>query len=187
MASDRREHLIETALQLFYQHGYHATGIDTILAASGVAKRTLYKHFASKDVLILAVLRRRDEEFRTWFTQALERRVADPRERLLVVFDLLHEWLSTPGFHGCLFINATAEFARHDDPIHMAAAEHKRLFAAYLCGLAAAAGAPEPQRLGQQLALLVEGAIVTAQMRGQSDAVQQARRAAEVLVAQALA
>lgn len=85
MASDRREHLIETALQLFYQHGYHATGIDTILAASGVAKRTLYKHFASKDALILAVLRRRDAQFRTWFTQSLEQRLADPRDRLLDV------------------------------------------------------------------------------------------------------
>ena len=80
MASLRRDHLVATALALFSKHGYHATGIDRILAESGVAKMTLYKHFRSKDELILAALRRRDEEFRRWLQAEIESRAATPSQ-----------------------------------------------------------------------------------------------------------
>ncbi|MGH7058716.1 MAG: TetR/AcrR family transcriptional regulator, partial [Acetobacteraceae bacterium] len=92
MASLRRDHLVQTALALFSRHGYHATGIDRILAESGVAKMTLYKHFRSKDDLILAALRHRDEQFCRWFQSEIEARAAHPRERLLAVFDVLEAW-----------------------------------------------------------------------------------------------
>ena len=78
MASGKRDHLIDTALGLFSRYGYHAMGIDRILAESGVAKMTLYNHFKSKDELILAVLRRRDERFRNWFMRTVERRAKAP-------------------------------------------------------------------------------------------------------------
>ena len=83
MPSDRREHLLDTALSLFGTEGFHATGIDKILASAGVAKMTLYNHFRSKDELILAALRRRDERFRHWFVREVEHRAATPRDRLL--------------------------------------------------------------------------------------------------------
>jgi AcrR family transcriptional regulator len=76
MAMSRRDHLVETALELFDRHGFHATGIDRILADAGVAKVTLYKHFSSKDDLILAVLRLRDERFREWFQAAVDHKAA---------------------------------------------------------------------------------------------------------------
>jgi AcrR family transcriptional regulator len=187
MPSTRRDHLIDTALELFCRDGFHATGIDKILAVSGVAKMTLYKHFKSKDELILAALRRRDERFRNWFMRAVERRAKAPRERLLATFDVLDEWFSGRDFSGCMFINASAEYGRHDDPIHTTSAEHKRLVLAYVRELATAAGADEPEVLARGLMLLMEGAIVMAHVAGQRDAARQARQAAEVLVERALA
>lgn len=187
MASSRRDHLVDTALALFCRDGFHATGIDRILAESGVAKMTLYKHFKSKDELILAALRRRDELWRNWFMRAVEGRAKEPRARLLAVFDVLDEWIGGKDFSGCVFINASAEFADHDDPIHCAAAEHKRLVKGYLRDAAAAAGAGDPDALATEIALLVEGAIVLAHVAGQTDAAGRARKAAETLVARAIA
>ena len=89
MASTRRDHLVDTALKLFARGGFHATGIDTILAEAGVAKMTLYNHFRSKEELILAVLRRRDELFRNWFVKRVEQQADQPRQRLIAMFDVL--------------------------------------------------------------------------------------------------
>lgn len=183
----RRDDLIDTALRLFYTHGFHATGIDKILAESGVAKMTLYKHFRSKDDLVLAALQRRDEQFRTWLMNAMEQAAPDPRGRLLALFDALDDWFNERaipviGFHGCAFIKAASEYDAPDHPVHLACAEHKRLIVDYLSELAGAAGAGDPKALAEQLALLKEGAIVTAQVRGMSDAAQQAKPIAQALI-----
>jgi AcrR family transcriptional regulator len=185
MAVSPRERLIETATQLFYRHGYHATGIDRILAESGVAKKTLYTHFRSKDELILAALRRRDERFRNSAMRELAARTDDPAERLVLLFDILDAWFTEPDFSGCMFINAAAEYAAADEPIHAAAAEHKRLFAAYLRSQATAAGARDPDELTDQLVLLMEGAITTAHVSGPGRVAARAREVAELLVRQA--
>lgn len=188
MAADsRREHLVETALRLFYTHGFHATGIDKILAEAGVAKMTLYKHFRSKDELILAALRRRDELFRNWLMGAMEHASRDPRERMLSMFDALDDWfhgraLGALGFHGCAFIKGAGEFDEPNHPVHRACAEHKRLIVDYLAALAATAGATDPEALAEQLALLKEGAIVTAQVRGMAGAAQQAKVIAKTMI-----
>ena len=144
MTATRRDHLVETAAKLFARHGFHATGIDRILAEAGVAKMTLYKHFRSKDELILAALRRRDEEFRNWFVRKVEARARRPAARLLAVFDVLAEWFEQPDFAGCTFVAAAAEFHPAEDPIHAAAAEHKRLLLAFLRELAARGRRPRP-------------------------------------------
>lgn len=186
MATSRRDHLLDTALDLFYRHGFHATGIDRILAESGCAKMTLYKHFRSKDELIVAALERRDERFRAWFVREVEGRAKAPRERLAAVFDVLEAWFRGPGFSGCMFINASAEFAGADNPVHAVAAEHKRRMFAYLRNLARAAGAADADRLAGELMLLKEGAIVLAHVAGDKDAAARARAAAETLLARAL-
>ena len=182
MASPKRDHLVATALGLFNRDGFHATGIDKILSEAGVAKMTLYKHFKSKDELILAVLRRRDEEFRNWFMRAVESRSKTPRERLLAVFDALAEWFEGRDFSGCMFINASAEFAPLDDPIHGAAAEHKRLLHAYIRDQAQAAGAGDAAGLAMELMLLMEGAIVMAYVAGEAGAARRAKAAAQKLL-----
>ncbi|MGF1610974.1 MAG: TetR/AcrR family transcriptional regulator, partial [Kiloniellales bacterium] len=169
MRRNCRNELIETAAALFCRDGYQATGIDRILAESGCAKMTLYNHFHSKDELILAALRRRDEEFRNWFMREIEQRARTPRERLLAAFDVLDEWLRKPGFSGCMFVNASAEFSDPDHPVRAAAAEHKRLLRHYFRGLATEAGARDPQALADAVALLGEGAVTLAHVAGERD------------------
>ncbi len=183
--SKKRDQLVEAALELFGQGGFHATGIDKVLEAAGVAKMTLYKHFRSKEELILAVLRVRDERWRNQFMLGVEKRAKGPRDRLLAMFDQLGEWFAAPEFCGCMFINATAEYADHDDPIHAASAEHKRLIEKYVRELAEQAGAGEPWALASQLCLLMEGAVVYTQVCPASDrgcASATAKQAAGVLI-----
>ncbi len=180
--STRRDRLVDAALELFYRDGFHATGIDKILAAAGVAKMTLYKHFKSKDELIIAALRRRDEGFRNWFMRAVERLGATPRDRLLAIFDAMEEWINDQDCAGCLFINAAAEYSGRDDPVRATAAEHKRLMLGYIRELAAAAGANDPEELAQGLMLLREGAVVQARINGSIEPVRQARRTAATLI-----
>lgn len=182
MTSSKREQLVETALKLFSSEGFHATGIDRILAESGVAKMTLYNHFKSKDELILAALRLRDERFRNSFMQDVERKTSDPTERLLIMFDVLADWCGSKGFTGCTFINASAEFAGRDNPIHQAAAEHKRLMLNYIRQLAAAAEIENPDELAEQLCLLMNGAVVSVQVTGDCNITKRARNAAKILI-----
>jgi AcrR family transcriptional regulator len=182
MVTSRRDHLVETALDLFYRHGFHATGIDRILAASGVAKMTLYKHFRSKDDLILAALRLRDERFRQWLAEAVENRARSPRKRLLALFDVLEEWFSAPGFQGDMFLNAAAEYGDPAHPVRAAAADHKAAMRQYFVDLARAAGARDAESLANQFALLVDGAVVTAHVAGNMRSAKNARRVAKVLL-----
>ena len=186
MPSTKREQLVDTALDLFYRRGFNATGIDKVLAEAGVAKMTLYNHFKSKDELILAVLRRRDERFRNWLMRFVEERAETARERMLAVFDAHDAWFKQRDYRGCMFINAAAEFPVIADPIHGIAAEHKRLVAGYLADLAKEADAADPERLAFELLLLLDGAIVCAQVSGETNAADRARAAAEVLIAAAL-
>ncbi len=187
MASAKRDRLIDTAIELFNRDGYRATGIDKILAESGVAKMTLYNHFGSKDELILAALKRRDARWREWFRHALARRAESPRGRLLAVFDALEEWFAQADFQGCMFMRAASEFCACDDPIHAASAEHQRQILADLRDLAAAAGAQRPAKLAREILLLVMGAIVATQVNGPVGAGKAAKKAAEVLIKEALA
>ncbi|MEE8505978.1 MAG: TetR/AcrR family transcriptional regulator [Kiloniellales bacterium] len=186
MVSAKRDQLIDTAIELFNRDGYRATGIDKILAKSGVAKMTLYNYFGSKDELVLAALKRRDAHWREWFRHALARRAEGPRGRLLAVFDALEEWFAQADFQGCMFMRAASEFCACDDPIHAAAAEHQRLILAELRELAAAAGARRPAKLARELLLLVMGAIVATQVNGPVAAGQTAKKAAAVLIDAAL-
>jgi len=187
MASARRDHLLETAERLFQQDGYRATGIDRILAESGVAKMTLYKHFPSKDDLILSVLRDRSARWRDGMEQAVARRATAPRDKALAVFDVFEAWFATPDFTGCMFLRAASEYGPLDDPVHRVAAEHHRDILAYLRQLVTEAGARRPARLARQLMLLLVGAISITQVNGPVGAGQQAREAAEILLNQALA
>ena len=186
MPTSRREQLVDSAARVFYRDGFKASGIDKVLSDAGVAKMTLYHHFRSKDDLILAAIRHRDERFRNWLVRTVEGSAKDPRQRLLAVFDAFGQWISGGDFHGCMFVNAAAEFGNLAHPIHAAAAEHKRLVCNYLETLADEAGAKKPRQLARQITLLVEGAVVTAHVSGDRNAAETARAAAEVLVEAAL-
>ena len=187
MPASRRDHLLDTALELFSERGYRATGIDAILAKAGVAKMTLYNHFKSKEEMILAALRRCDQSTRTYLAEAVAAGGPTPQDRLLAVFDGLERWFADPSFNGCLFIKAAADYPDARDPIHALAAEHKRLVRSLLEGLAREAGAGDPVVLAEQLQLLIDGAIVQAQICGGCEAAVQAKQAASALIAAACA
>jgi AcrR family transcriptional regulator len=181
-APSKREQLIEAGLDLFNRYGFNATGIDRILAEAGVAKMTLYKHFRSKEELILAVLRRRDEIFRAWLMDYVESHADTPRARLLALFAAHNEWFSQKDFRGCLFQNAAAEFSGSAEAVRALAEDHKRLIHAYVRGLASAAGARNPDRLADWLVLLLDGAIGCAQVTVSPSWADKAQEAAEVLI-----
>ncbi len=185
-ASARREHLLETALDLFYKNGFHATGIDTILAESGVAKMTLYKYFKGKDDLILAALELREQRWMSWFEEELKRRGKTPQQRLIAVFDVLGDWFRQKEFRGCLFINAASEYCGLDKSIGDLAARTKRQFREQLLKLAEAAGVEQPAQLADQLSLLIEGAIVMSLMEKSPEWALTAKEAARVLIKSAL-
>jgi AcrR family transcriptional regulator len=182
MPASRRDQLLDSATALFDHEGFH-TGIDRLVEAAGVARMTLYNQFASKDGLVLAVLRRRDEQVRSALARDVERRAVAPRARLLAVFDALDAWFRTPDFHGCLFIKAAAEHAQAGAAVRTLCAAHKRRQRDWLEGLARDAGAPDPAALAAQLAILVEGAIVSAQVGGDRHAAAVARSVAATLLA----
>lgn len=181
-AETKREQLIKTALALFYRDGFKATGIDKILSEAGVAKMTLYKYFPSKEALICAVLRRRDEDFRDWAMQYVETHATTPRERLLALFDAHYSWFSERNFRGCLFLNAAAEFAGNTETITAIALEHKKLLHGYIRGLASATGTHNPDQLADWLILLLDGAISGAQLTMTADWAIQAKSAAAQLI-----
>ena len=186
--SARREHLIDTAIALFGERGFHATGIDTILEKSGVSKKTLYRHFRSKDELILAALKKYDGLFRNSFMRQVEEKAETPRDRLLAVFDVHAARFERNNFYGCLFINAVGEYSDPDTPIRLACKEFKALMRRYIEDLCAALPAPDPAALADELALLLEGSIVTAQVSQTGRrAAQIARTAAAALIGQAMA
>ncbi|WP_282605561.1 TetR/AcrR family transcriptional regulator [Pelagibius sp. Alg239-R121] len=183
----RREHLIDTAIELFAEHGYHATGIDTILAKSGVSKKTLYRHFRSKDELILAALKKYDGLFRNGFMRQVEERAETPHDRLLAIFDVAAAWFEQNNFYGCMYINAIGEYSDPDTPIRQVCREFKSLMRRYIEDLCGEMGAADPASLAEELALLLEGAIVTAQVSQQkSHAAKIAKTAATALMAQAM-
>lgn len=186
IASARRNQLVDTALRLFYRNGFHATGIDAILAEAGVAKMTLYKHFRSKDELILAALELRHERWSSWFRGEVERRSRSPRLRLLVAFDVLGDWFRAEDFRGCFFLNAASEYRGLEPRIQEAATQHKRWVREFLAGLAAEARASDASRLAAQLALLVEGAIAVALVDPGADGAALAKAAAALLVGSAI-
>lgn len=182
MTGSRRDHLMEVARDLFMEHGFHGTGIDRILGEAGVSKKTLYTHFRSKDELILAVLKQHDSAFRNSFMRQVEQKSSEPRDRLMAIFDVAEAWFDAPNFFGCVFINAVGEYSAEDTPVRSACRDYKKQITDFIIRLAKDADVKEPKVLGDQLSLLLEGAIVTAHVSDKEQAVRAAKSAASVLI-----
>jgi AcrR family transcriptional regulator len=180
-----RERLIAAAIDLFYRKGFGAVGIDQIISAAGVTKTTFYKHFESKDDLMVAAVMRRDE----WESQAWNRAVRelagdDPVGQLLAMLDVMDIWFNDPDFRGCIFMNAAAEFPNPNDPVHQAAASYRRKSRDGFRDLARMAGATRPaaETFADCYAALIEGALVLRQTQARNDAARAIRPAAEQLI-----
>lgn len=166
-----RDRLVGTAIELFYRLGFNAVGIDRVIAEAGVSKTTFYKHFESKDDLIIAAIKTRDDWETVAWTRAV-RKIAgdDARRELRALFEVLDEWFNAEDFRGCMFLSAATEFPNPNDPIHRAAAAHKTTFRKYVRETAIRAGAMEPDAFADAFALLFEGTLVMRQIYGRDDA-----------------
>jgi len=186
-ALSKREQLIKTALELFAKNGIHATGIDTIVERSGVTKKTLYAHFRSKEELVLAVLRQYDGMARNEFMRRVEGGGKTPKARLLAIFDFAERWFQQSNFYGCLFINTIGEYSENDTAIRQICQDYKKLVKDYILSLCEQVGTSAPQELAEELALLLEGATVTAQVSQNPKTAKIAKRVAKVLIDKAIA
>jgi AcrR family transcriptional regulator len=183
-SSEPRQRILETADRLFYRDGIRAVGIDRIIAEANVAKMSLYKHFPSKDDLILAVLKHREEGVLEFFRSAMERHSKKAKNPLRAFFAALKEWFQSPDFRGCAFQNAAIELA---DPAHPGTEfvrGHKLRFSVFLRGLVEEAVGKAAAKVAPAVALLVEGAIVTAVIQRKPEAADVARDAVLYLVAE---
>lgn len=158
------QHIVASSLKLFYRQGFHASGVDLLSQEAGVTKKTLYRHYPSKDALIDAALVLRHTQFMAKMRGFVE--VAAIEQRPLAYIDFIASWVQEDDFHGCVFINATAEFAQPDAPPHQQAAKHKQEIQAYLLNLCAAGGAQKPEPVSTQIFLIGEGLIVASQVQG---------------------
>ena len=180
-----RDQVFQTAARLFYKHGYRATGVDTIAAESGVGKMTLYRHYPSKDDLIVAYLEDSNDVFWNYFEQTI-RDIPTPREKLLAFFQALQGYATTPACYGCPFLNVATEYPETDYPGHQVALEHKQSVRTRFRQLAEEAGAARPETLADQLFLLMDGAYMASRMFGAKNPAAHVAEAARVLVDSAL-
>ena len=171
-----RDRLLNTAIDLFYTHGFHVIGLDRILAETRVTKTTFYKHFESKDDLIVAAIERRDDwESKAWMRAVKKSAGDDPVRQLLAFFDVMDLWFNTPEFGGCMFLNAASEFPDPNDPAHRAAAGHKIAVRNLFRDLAKKAGAPAAETFADLFTTVVEGTLILRHVHHRNDA---ARRGA---------
>jgi AcrR family transcriptional regulator len=180
-ASAARLRILDTAFRLFYAHGIRGVGVDRIIAESGVAKATFYKHFPAKDDLVLAYLDRVDDTWTGQLTTAAEAAGPAPRDQLVGMFDALATACRREGYRGCAFINAAAE-NEAGTRIHDRTLAHKDAVRSWVRSLAEAAGAPDPDGLARILTLLLDGGLASGSMDGRPDAPVAAKAAAQALV-----
>lgn len=186
--SNARQRIIETALRLFYQQGFRATGINQIIAESDVAKATFYSHFPSKEKLCVAYLQARHAIWMDWLRQSVDRQ-GSASARLLGVFDFIQDWMSGCDFRGCAFLNIASEIPNLASEIRGEVVRHKDSLKDYIGSLVAEvedSGATLPdadrQHIVNMLYVLVEGAIVASQNYGQVWPIAAARDAAARLL-----
>ena len=181
-----RSRILEVASRLFEERGIHGSGVDTIIAEAGIAKATLYKHFASKDTLVNAFLRSKADAFYDWLRSGLRNRDLKPSEQLIYICDLLEQWILTPQFKGLPFHIATVEFPDPAHPIHQFSVNLAEELQQYLAEIAAEAGVQDPMALCQQLTMIFEGAALIERLQPGAGAASRAKSAAVIVIRAAL-
>ncbi|WP_188194237.1 TetR/AcrR family transcriptional regulator [Nonomuraea sp. SYSU D8015] len=177
---EHAERVLVAAGELFYRRGVRAVGMDDVRAASGVSLKRLYQCFPSKEALVVAYLERRDERWMSSLISSVEERPV----KVAAVFEWLERWFGEDDFRGCGFVNAYGELGSTSEAVQEVVRRHKQRLRDYLRGLAAEAGAADPDLLAEQLLVLVDGATVTAMVNplGAATAARAAGRAAAAAV-----
>lgn len=164
-----RERILATASDLFSREGYRAVGTDTIIERSGVAKMTLYRHFAGKNDLICAYIEQTIEHFWATVERIVRRHPDAPREQLVEMFEALASDVAGPTFWGCSCLHAAIEFPESDHPAHHLAQQHKRDVRERFREIAQQAGVRQPEILADQLLMLMDGLLMQGRMQGPVD------------------
>jgi AcrR family transcriptional regulator len=171
---------LDATERLVYAGGICATGMDRIVRASGMARKSIYRLYPTKEALVAAALEHRHER---WMQRLrAETAEGEPAQRLLAVFAALRRWFGSGGFHGCAFVNATGETGDPASPIRAVARRHKHELLEYLRLLVADAGLADADAVARQLLVLVDGAIAVALVSGDPAAADDARDAARILL-----
>ncbi|MDI1310179.1 MAG: TetR/AcrR family transcriptional regulator [Methylotenera sp.] len=180
------EKILAVATLLFDSRGIQASGVDTIIAESGVAKATLYKHYPSKNLLVIAYLKSKSDKFYEWLNSQLASKKEDSIEILITLCELVEVWISTPEFHGLPFHIASVEFPDPDHPINQYSVVLAAELQGYLSKIAKTAGARDPVALGQQLTIIFEGAALVDRLSPGTGAAKRAKNAAVALIQSAV-
>ena len=175
------ERILAAAAELFYANGLRGVGVDQVIAASGVAKSTLYVHFRSKDELVAAYLRRTDDSWMAQLQAAAARTGDDPREQLVGLFDALTDAFDRHGFFGCPFVSAAVE-ADLDSEARAITVQHAQRRQVWLTELSERAGAGSAESLARHLGLLIDGALISGRLLQNRTVVDEAKTAARLLV-----
>ncbi|UYG08547.1 TetR/AcrR family transcriptional regulator [Halomonas sp. M4R1S46] len=181
MPASKRDQLLATAEQLFYEHGFHATGIDRIVAAAGVVRMTLYNHFASKEALVAAVLQARHARFIASLEAATAK--APPGSATEALVDAHGRWLELHSQHGCIMAKAMGEFAEHNAELHALAAAAKADLLAHIEAAVARDGLGHEDGLARRLFVVLEGSNTTVALLGPQTALPDTRRVIDALLA----
>ncbi|NEG65002.1 TetR family transcriptional regulator (plasmid) [Pantoea agglomerans] len=177
------EKILETAERLIYQKGIHATGMDLLVKTSGVARKSIYRYFATKDDVAAAALNARDKRWMQWFIMECNKGAA-PEERILNMFTVLKDWFESDGFRGCAFINTAGEVGDPGAPVRQIAKLHKQKLLDYTLELTSQLNIEQPSALARQLLILMEGAITMSYVMGDASAADSARDVAQLLLKQ---
>ena len=179
-----RERILGTAYELFSHRGIHDVGVDELVERAGIAKATLYRHFRSKDDLVLAFLEQREQIWTYgWVEGEARRRGATPDEQLLAIFDLFDEWFYGDDFEGCSFVNTLLEFRDLEHPVGRASADYLENIRSVVRNLALEAGLRDPDDFALSWHILMKGSIVQA-AEGDRDAAKRAQALGSLLIEQ---
>jgi AcrR family transcriptional regulator len=176
-----RERILGTAYELFSRRGIRAVGVDEVIERAGVAKATLYRHFPSKDDLVVAFLERREQLWtRDWVEGEAKRRGSTPEEQLLAIFDAFDEWFHRDDFEACSFINVLLEVGA-DHPAGSASVRHLEYIRSVVRRLAEEARLRDPDSFAHLWHVLMKGSIIAA-AEGDTDAARRAQSMARLLI-----
>jgi AcrR family transcriptional regulator len=176
-----QDKILKTAEQLIYSNGIHAMGMDLLVRTSGVARKSIYRYYATKDEVAVQALSVRDERWMHWFRSETDK-AATPEARILKMFSVLKSWFESEGFRGCAFINTAGEIGDPADPIRQLAKAHKQKLLDYALELCEQLNAEHPETLAKQLLILIDGAITLALVMGDHNAADSAQDMAQLLL-----
>lgn len=131
LSGSSKAKILEAASRLFYEQGYHATGVNQLITEADVARASFYHHFSSKEELCIAYLHKRHQDWFSKLKQEVERN-EDDRERLLSLFTFLERWLPDSNFRGCAFLNIASEFPDPDSKIRLLVVNYRNVLHSYI-------------------------------------------------------